>query len=225
MKDLRKTLRFADTLWYRLPKPRGRLGVRLLGYAGYVGGLWEEAGAAQFDFLLSQGLKPHHYLLDIGCGSLRGGVKFVPYLDAGHYMGIDEEPLLLTLGVDKELGAELFAAKQPQLIVSSDFAFDTLRRAPDFALAVSLFTHLPEDSIRDCLAKLRKVIQGDGVFFASFLETDKRRRNPTKAHPHAGFRYTCEQMLGFGEQTGWSGEMSSPLTSGAGQHVVKYSPA
>ena len=38
-----------------------------------VGGLWDEVGQLQVDFLVSRGLMQHHKLLDIGCGSLRGG--------------------------------------------------------------------------------------------------------------------------------------------------------
>ncbi len=38
-----------------------------------VGGMWEEIGRLQFEFLRARGLKPSHRLLDIGCGSLRGG--------------------------------------------------------------------------------------------------------------------------------------------------------
>jgi hypothetical protein len=33
-----------------------------------VGGLWDEIGELQADFLMSRGLRPHHRLLDIGCG-------------------------------------------------------------------------------------------------------------------------------------------------------------
>ncbi len=38
-----------------------------------VGGLWDEIGQLQFDFLRAKGLLPRHKLLDFGCGSLRGG--------------------------------------------------------------------------------------------------------------------------------------------------------
>lgn len=38
-----------------------------------VGGMWDEIGKLQFEFMVKQGLKPHHKFLDIGCGSLRGG--------------------------------------------------------------------------------------------------------------------------------------------------------
>jgi hypothetical protein len=224
MKDLHKKFRIPDSLWYRLPKPRGNLGIKLLGYGGYVGGLWEEAGAAQFEFLCSQGLKPHHYLLDIACGSLRGGTKFIPFLDAGHYMGVDQEEMLIQLGVEKELGPKLYTEKKPQLLVSDSFEFDKLDHSPHYALAISLFTHLPESMILDCLIKLRRTIRNDGIFFASYSETDRPRRNPVKAHPHRGFQYTRQQMLDFGQQAGWQGEMSLYLSLGAGQQLIKYSP-
>jgi hypothetical protein len=31
-----------------------------------VGGLWDELGVLQFDFLLSKGLEAHHKVLDLG---------------------------------------------------------------------------------------------------------------------------------------------------------------
>ncbi|MGG6294672.1 hypothetical protein ACQ4M4_09620 [Leptolyngbya sp. AN02str] len=37
----------------------------------FIGGLWEELGQLQFDFLKENGLLPEHRLLDMGCGSLR----------------------------------------------------------------------------------------------------------------------------------------------------------
>jgi hypothetical protein len=54
-----------------------------------VGGLWDEIGRLQFDYFVSQGLVPHHRLLDLGCGSLRGGVHFIAYLDPDRYSGVD----------------------------------------------------------------------------------------------------------------------------------------
>jgi cyclopropane fatty-acyl-phospholipid synthase-like methyltransferase len=42
-----------------------------------IGGLGELMGDHQLQFLVDQGLKPEHRLLDIGCGSLRLGVKAI----------------------------------------------------------------------------------------------------------------------------------------------------
>ena len=42
-------------------------------HRGVVGGMWDEIGKLQFEFMVKQGLKSEHKFLDIGCGSLRGG--------------------------------------------------------------------------------------------------------------------------------------------------------
>ncbi len=34
-------------------------------------------------------------MLDIGCGNLRAGWRFIDYLEAGHYYGIDISPDIL----------------------------------------------------------------------------------------------------------------------------------
>src|SRR3954453_12915254 len=67
------------------------------------GGEWETIGRLQFEFLQREGLEPRHHLLDVGCGSLRGGVHFVRYLDPQHYFGIDMNESLLTAGYEIEL--------------------------------------------------------------------------------------------------------------------------
>ena len=43
-------------------------------YRDYVGGNWEMMGQRQFDFMIEHGLKPAHYLLDVGCGALRPAI-------------------------------------------------------------------------------------------------------------------------------------------------------
>lgn len=42
-------------------------------HRGAVGGMWDQIGKLQFEFMVKHGLKPEHKFLDIGCGSLRGG--------------------------------------------------------------------------------------------------------------------------------------------------------
>lgn len=75
-----------------------------------VGGLWEELGTLQFNFLKDHGLQPHHRLVDLGCGALRGGLHFIRYLDAGHYYGIDINASLIEAG-KRELDQEQLGAR------------------------------------------------------------------------------------------------------------------
>jgi len=84
---------------------------------------------------VSQGLAPHHVLLDIACGSLRGGVHFIPYLEPGNYLGIDKEAELIQLGRREELPAGLEDERRPEFVVSGSFEFDLFTKRPDYALA------------------------------------------------------------------------------------------
>src|SRR5216684_3760408 len=60
-----------------------------LDYREYVGGHWDHMGRLQISYLMEHGLQPHHYLLDVACGSLRAGRYFILYLQPGHYYGLD----------------------------------------------------------------------------------------------------------------------------------------
>src|ERR1700761_941027 len=112
------------------------------GHRAYVGGLWETLGTLQFRFMIEQGLEPHHVLLDVACGSLRGGVRFIPYLERGGYLGIEMQQRLIDIGIEKELGRKLYTLKRPEFVTSDRFEFDQFSMQPDFAIAQSLFSHL-----------------------------------------------------------------------------------
>src|SRR5664279_2409282 len=126
----------------RRPSLEGPKGVAEVGHRSYIGGLWDEVGQLQFDFIVAQGLQPQHVFLDIACGSLRAGVWFIPYLDAGNYLGIEKEAELVERGVEHELRPEVAAEKRPEFVISDRFEFARFSKRPDYAIAQSLFTHL-----------------------------------------------------------------------------------
>jgi SAM-dependent methyltransferase len=198
--------------------------VKLLGHREYVGGFWEEIGKLQFDFLISQGLRPEHHLFDVGCGCLRAGIHFIRYLDVGHYCGIEKERELVRIGIAEELGQELFDAKRPVFIITDRFAFEFSETRPDFALAQSLFTHLTPDMIGLCLDNLRSRIADGGVLFATFNRSRTEKANPAESHDHDVFYYTCAQMEEFGLRAGWIptyiGEWGHPRA----QVMISYRP-
>lgn len=137
-----------------------------------IGGKWDEIGALQFEYLKAQGLRPHHKLLDVGCGSLRGGVHFVGYLDAGGYSGLDINQSLLDAGYDVELAALGLQDRLPRtnLVCDAEFEFGGPDGVFDYAMAQSVFTHLSLNRIRQCLAKVARVMKPGGVFYATFFE-------------------------------------------------------
>ena len=206
-------------------RPQGPDGVEQLGHRDYVGGLWEELGRLQFDYLVAEGLRPEHTLLDIACGSLRAGVHFVPYLEARHYLGMDKEADLIQAGVEEELGRALVESKRPELIVSASFEFERFSRRPDYALAQSLFTHLPAPDIEACLRALRGVIREGGAFYATFFESEGTRPNPAQAHDHGYFAYPRSEMEALGARCGWRAEYVGDWKHPRDQKMVRYRPA
>ncbi len=129
--------------------------------------MWEEIGNLQLDFLLSRGLKPHHTLLDIGCGSLRFGVRAVEYLEPGGYWGTDLNESLMTAGYEREIVPAGLADKLPrrQLVVDGEFELTGVPREIDFVIATSVFTHLPLNHLRLCLFNLAAHVTTDCRFF------------------------------------------------------------
>ena len=144
-------------------------------YRDFVGGMWDEMGELQFEFLLREGLKPNHYLLDVGCGALRGGIHFIRYLDDTHYYGIDSNTSLIESG-KRESEENGLLEKHPQLLVNNKFEVSKFNMSFDYAIAQSVFTHLPINHIIRCLSEMSKVMKAEGVFFATFFEA------PTSAY-------------------------------------------
>lgn len=200
-------------------------GIQRIGHREYIGGRWDEIGQLQFDFLKSQGLKPHHYFLDVGCGSLRAGVHLIPYLEAGHYMGLEKEQLLIDAGLNDELPADVRDAKDPQLICSDCFDFSTCRDKADYAIAQSLFSHLRDDLVHMCFANLRSTMAADGSFYATFHEVDSKFESPDKETDYGCFQYTPAQMEEFGTANGWEAHYIGNWNHPRDQVMVRYTPA
>ncbi len=203
-------------------EPEGERGIASMGHREYVGGMWDEIGSLQFNFLVAQGLKPQHYLLDIACGALRLGVKAIPYLDRGHYLGIEKEAGLVKAGLAQELDPAVREAKQPNIVVSDAFEFAKLNQQADFAIAQSLFSHFPPPLITLCFQKLHPHLVDGGVFFATYFETSAKIRNPTVPHDHGYFAYTQAEMCGFGEANGYVANYIGHWNHPRQQVIVAY---
>lgn len=148
--------------------------------------MWAEIGKLQFDYLVEQGLKPEHRFLDVGCGSLRGGIHFIRYLETGHYFGVDINERLLEAG-RTELARNNIVDKNPSLVWTDSFDFQSLDQQFDYALAQSVFTHLPLNSIMRCLMNIEKVMVSGGRFYATFFENRAGKSNLEPIlHPTAG---------------------------------------
>jgi hypothetical protein len=211
---LRRYLSFSSD-----PLPSGGEGPR-----GFVGGLWHELGELQFRFLVDHGLRPDHVLLDIACGSLRAGVRLIPYLQSGNYLGIDINRSLIEHGKKIELGPTMCEVKLPEFVISEAFEFGKFSKQPDFCIAQSLFTHLTDKDIALCLGNLREYGKNDTVLYATFFEVDAPIINPAQSHPQAPFRYTRSEMELVGRQAGWSMEYIGEWSHPRSQNMLRYTP-
>lgn len=171
-------------------------------HRNFVGGLWESIGELQFNFLVKQGLSPAHTLLDVGCGALRGGVRAVRYLDHGNFYGLDLNESLIKAG-EIELRNAGLGGKSANLLVNDLFEFSTFNKLFDFAIAVSVFTHLPMNHIVRCLVEMQKVLAPAGCFYATFFEAphsaylSSLKHTPGEITTHYDndpFHYSFEEM-------------------------------
>jgi len=216
--------RLKRAVYRTLGRPEGALGIWLIGHREYVGGLWDEIGKLQFEFLKSKGLAPHHVLLDVACGSLRAGAHFIRYLNRGNYIGLDKERRLIEWGLESEVGHPLIEEKAPEFVVSDSFEFSKFGRKPDFALAQSLFTHLNADDIRRCLLNLRACMDPGSRFYATYVLVPEAsyRRDLRRSQAHRAFRYTLQMAENFGASCGWSAHYIGDWSHPRGQVMMEY---
>ncbi|MGH8866607.1 MAG: class I SAM-dependent methyltransferase [Actinomycetes bacterium] len=173
-----------------------------------VGGLWDSLGKMQRDFLVEHGLRPEHRLLDVGCGALRAGRHLAAYLEPGHYYGIDINRSLLDAGYDRELPDHLRKTLSRDNLRATG-RFDVDFAVPfEFALAHSVFTHVPLNHIRLCLFRVAKAMPPGGRFYATYFEAPAdfpldgvrpgRRAKRTERNPFLYYR----------EDLGWAASFS-----------------
>jgi len=138
-------------------------------HRGFIGGMWDELGTLQFNFLVENGLKPNHKLLDIGCGCLRGGVKFIDYLDVKNYYGFDINESLIE-AANIEIAEYKLEEKCANLLVNNNFEFGKFEEKFDFMVSISVFSHLPFQNIVKCLVNARNNLKETGVYYATYFE-------------------------------------------------------
>jgi SAM-dependent methyltransferase len=147
--------------------------------------LWDTLGRLQFDYLVDRGMEPQHYFLDVGCGPLRGGVHFIRYLETGHYYGVDKNAPVLEEAERLELPRHGLVEKRPTLVEMDDFGFGRLGRQFDYALAQSVFTHLPLNEIIRCLMEMDRALAPGGQFYATFFLNERGKFNLADVHQTA----------------------------------------
>lgn len=154
-------------------------------YRAYVGPPldYDLVSAMTFNLLTSAGLRHQHRLLDIGCGSLRCGRLFIPYLDAGNYVGVEPNAWLVQDGILNETGEDLIRLKQPVFSYAPTLTEFSKPLQLDYAMAQSIFSHaslrILDGWLKDCSLHLKP----SGALFATFLEGDEDYQGDDWVYP------------------------------------------
>ena len=134
--------------------------------------LWKMKRDFQIKFLKDMNLKPDHYLLEIGCGTLRGGIPLIDYLKDGHYFGAEIRAEALEEG-RKELREAGLEGKNPTLLLSPDISKLVVDRKFDYIWAFSVLIHMYDEILNDTLSFVRSHLLEEGVFYANVKYGEK----------------------------------------------------
>lgn len=125
-----------------------------------------EEGLSQLEILISLGCKPHHRVLEIGCGALVAGFPIIQYLKTGHYSGVDPNSWLIESTLKIPEVAAVVAAKRPKFYARSDF-----RARPgakfDFIISHSILSHASDAQLTEFFAAASEQLSEDGVLVSS----------------------------------------------------------
>lgn len=167
-----------------------------------IGGLWDSYGALQRDFLIGQGLRPHHRLLDFGCGTGRLARAIVRGLEPGNYCGVDISTEALAYA-QRLAELEGWADKSPH------FSCWVGPERFDYAWAFSVFIHLPSDEARYLIAEVTKTLEPGGKFLFSYVPTDQPDNTRTGLkqfkHPFAFYEKVARGLGHSLKEVKWPG--------------------
>ena len=165
--------------------------------------VWQMKREFQIRFLRQVGLQPQQYLLDLGCGTLRGGIPLIQYLEPGHYYGVDVRAQALDEG-KKELREAGLEHKNPVFVLSEQLSSLNIDREFDFIWAFAVLIHMRDDILGECLGLVRRHLKEGGCFYANVMIGNR--------FEHRWFRWRgfpiVRRTLAFYENTGFRNGLS-----------------
>jgi hypothetical protein len=178
--------------------------------ADFLGGpphLFEAAGREQLMVLLEHGLTFDSYLLDVGCGALRGGRWLIPLLEPGHYCGIEPAESMLARGLRDFVPAEILEIKRPRFDHNDRFDFSVFNVRFTHVLARSIWTHAAKVQIEAMLDGFAACGTDDAVFLASFHPAgDPGEREDYEGEDWVGRSHQSEEGGTVGHSWSWIAE-------------------
>jgi len=162
-----------------------------------------DVGREQLIALLELDLAADSYLLDIGCGMLRGGRWVIPLLKPGHYCGLEVVPERVQQGLRNNLEEAMITLKQPRFDHNANFDFSPFGVQFTHFVARSIWSHASKKQIEAMLDGMVAHGAPHAVLLASFRA----------AGPDAANDYTGDE---------WRGKSHESDEPGIVAHSVKW---
>ena len=131
-----------------------------------AGNLWKMKRDFQINFLKNQGLQKTDKLMDVGCGTLRGGIPIIQYIDVNNYFGIDVRENVLVEG-RRELKTFKLEHKKPTLLAFDKFSNINIDTKFNIIFAFSVLIHLEDKIAARCFQFVGMSLSDKGVFYAN----------------------------------------------------------
>lgn len=126
----------------------------------------------ELNFLIQEGLKPHHKLCDFGCGSLRFGEKVMEYLNSSNYYGLDITDEFFLYGLER-IGKNRIEHYNPTIKVLSNDLINSLKESMDFIFSSAVMYHIKLIDISDYLISIYKMLSLNGAAYIDFTSGNK----------------------------------------------------
>lgn len=168
---------------------------------------WDEHGQSQLSFLISQGLKPSHKLLDFGCGTGRLACKAIPYLRPGNYTGID-----ISTAAIEQCNSNDWGDKNPIFIQGKGGLEPVKDQEFHMIWSHSVLTHTPWEVAEQMFQDI--AVMAFGVWIFTYKYAEQYRRSGLKQ-----FQYNPKDFAAMAYHYGLT---ASPidLTWPAGQKTM-----
>jgi SAM-dependent methyltransferase len=147
----------------------------------FVGGGHFQANQFRGSFIALGDLKPHHRVLDVGCGIGKQAVPLTQYLNPqGSYEGFD----IVEEGVEwcqREISSRFpnFTFRHANIfnkhynphgdVLPEQWKFPYADAEFDFVFLISVFTHMLPDAVHNYISEISRVLKPGGKAFISFF--------------------------------------------------------
>ncbi len=210
-------------------------------YRAYVGppGVYDLVGAIQFEAMLALGLREYHSLLEVGCGSLRAGRLFLPYLLPDRYYAVEPNFKFLNDGMEAHFGGSIYKkglfrsrqssimkTKRPRFYQNNKFDFRHFGQSFDYVLAQSILSHTGNAETELFMREISRVINDQSVVFFTFIKGDNDTKEDGWFYPKC-VTYTADFMKSLASKYSMTFEITDwpPLNNTASGKISGQTPA